>query len=90
MPVPHIQVEHLTKTFYITKKEPGVRGAIKALFRPNLEAKVAVDDITFVVEPGEVVGYIGVNGAGKSTTTKMPTSARATVLGLWHYSGTGS
>ncbi len=32
---------------------------------------VAVDDLTVRVEPGEAVGYIGANGAGKSTTIKM-------------------
>lgn len=85
--MPLIQVENLKKTFYITKKEPGVWGAVKALFRPNLEAKVAVAGITFALEPGEMVGYIGVNGAGKSTTIKMltgvlvPTGGHVSVLG---------
>jgi ABC-2 type transport system ATP-binding protein len=34
---------------------------------------VAVDGISFNIDRGEVVGYIGVNGAGKSTTIKMLT-----------------
>ncbi|MEP6816713.1 MAG: ATP-binding cassette domain-containing protein [Marmoricola sp.] len=33
----------------------------------------AVDDVSFTVQPGEAVGYIGANGAGKSTTIKMLT-----------------
>ncbi len=33
----------------------------------------AVDDLTISVQPGEAVGYIGANGAGKSTTIKMLT-----------------
>ena len=82
-----IQVENLTKVFRLPKKEPGVAGAVRALFRPRFEAKRAVDGISFTVEPGEVVGYIGVNGAGKSTTIKMltgilvPTSGTVRVLG---------
>ena len=32
---------------------------------------VAVDDLTFSVEPGEVLGFLGPNGAGKSTTMRM-------------------
>jgi ABC-2 type transport system ATP-binding protein len=33
--------------------------------------KVAVDDLTFTVEPGVVTGFLGPNGAGKSTTMRM-------------------
>ncbi len=68
-----IAVNSLSKVFQIAKKDPGVGGALKALFRPRYESKTAVDGISFNVEPGEVVGYIGVNGAGKSTTIKMLT-----------------
>jgi ABC-2 type transport system ATP-binding protein len=35
--------------------------------------RVAVDDISFDVEPGEVIGFLGPNGAGKSTTLRMIT-----------------
>lgn len=36
-------------------------------------ALVAVDDLSFNVEPGQVLGFLGPNGAGKSTTMKMIT-----------------
>jgi gliding motility-associated transport system ATP-binding protein len=48
---------------------------------------VAVDDITFSVEPGEVLGFLGPNGAGKTTTMRMlagfiaPTGGSASVAG---------
>ena len=48
---------------------------------------LAVDGISFKVEPGEVLGFLGPNGAGKSTTMKMiagylaPTSGTAAVCG---------
>ena len=48
---------------------------------------VAVDHISFQVDPGEVVGYLGPNGSGKTTTIRMllgllkPTDGHATVLG---------
>jgi ABC-2 type transport system ATP-binding protein len=85
--MPVIEVAHLTKVYQIPRKDPGLAGSIKALFRPKYEDKVAVDDISFCVEPGEIVGYIGVNGAGKSTTIKMltgilvPTSGTVRVMG---------
>jgi viologen exporter family transport system ATP-binding protein len=79
-------VENLSKVFHVPLKEPGVAGAIKALLRPRYDAKTAVDGISFTVEPAEIVGYIGVNGAGKSTTIKMltgilvPSGGRVRVL----------
>ena len=82
-----IQVDHLSKVFHVQRKEPGLRGAVKALFLPKYEDKVAVNGISFSVDAGEMVGYIGVNGAGKSTTIKMltgilvPTSGSVRVLG---------
>ncbi len=82
-----IQAENLTKIFQVTKKDPGLGGAVKALFRPRHEAVRAVDGISFQVEPGEMVGYIGVNGAGKSTTIKLltgilvPSGGEVQVLG---------
>jgi ABC-2 type transport system ATP-binding protein len=48
---------------------------------------LAVDDLTFDVEPGKVTGFLGPNGAGKSTTMRMvlgldrPTSGTALVNG---------
>ena len=48
----------------------------------------AVDDISFSVEDGEIFGFLGTNGAGKSTTVMIlttllrPTSGRATISGL--------
>ncbi|MDQ1417205.1 MAG: type transport system ATP-binding protein, partial [Acidimicrobiaceae bacterium] len=49
--------------------------------------KVAVDDLTFTVQPGVVTGFLGPNGAGKSTTMRMlmgldkPTRGTATING---------
>lgn len=68
-----IEVKNVTKEFISPKKYPGLKGAIKGLFSNEKEKKLAVDDISFSIKKGEIVGYIGSNGAGKSTTIKMMT-----------------
>ena len=68
---PIISVEKLTKNFKSKVKEPGMKGALKALFNPKYKNVNAVNNISFNVAAGELVAFIGLNGAGKSTTLKM-------------------
>jgi ABC-2 type transport system ATP-binding protein len=83
-----IEARQLTKVFRINQKDPGLGGALKALVRPRHINKVAVDGISFSIDEGEMVGYIGVNGAGKSTTIKLltgilvPSGGQVSVMGL--------
>ncbi|EFM11237.1 ABC transporter related protein [Paenibacillus curdlanolyticus YK9] len=83
-----IQVSGLSKHYRIAQKKPGLSGAIKGLFSREYQVKKAVDDISFQIRPGEMVGYIGANGAGKSTTIKMlcgiltPSSGEVLVNGI--------
>jgi ABC-2 type transport system ATP-binding protein len=85
--MPVIEVSNLTKAFRTYKKQPGFAGAIKGLFRRQYEQTVAVNEVSFKIEPGELVGFLGPNGAGKTTTLKMlagllyPTNGSAKVLG---------
>ena len=68
-----IQAEHLSKTYSVIDKEVGLKGSIKAFFKPKKKLIPAVQDISLQVEKGEIIGYIGSNGSGKSTTIKMLT-----------------
>ena len=83
-----ISVKNLSKTFKKPIRDEGLKGMIKALFSRKYEEVRAVDDISFEIEKGEIVGYIGANGAGKSTTIKMmcgilyPTAGSVTVNGM--------
>lgn len=66
-----IKLENLTKVFKKPIRKEGVLGMLKTLFSTKYEEKVAVDHINVQIADGEIVGYIGSNGAGKSTTIKM-------------------
>lgn len=66
-----IEVNNLTKDYHIVKKDAGLKGAIKGLFKSKKVTVKAVDKLNFSVKKGEIVGFIGPNGAGKSTTIKM-------------------
>jgi len=82
-----IQIERLNKTFEVKKKQPGLAGSLRSLWKPSYEQKQAVSGISFSVQQGEMLAFLGPNGAGKSTTIKMltgilhPTSGHAEVLG---------
>jgi ABC-2 type transport system ATP-binding protein len=53
----------------------------------NYDGLLAVDDLSFSVQPGEVLGFLGPNGAGKSTTMRMiagfitPSGGSASICG---------
>src|SRR5690348_113019 len=87
MTTPVIEVSRLCKAFRTYKKQPGLGGAIRGLFRRQYEQTLAVNDINFTIEAGSLVGFLGPNGAGKTTTLKMlsgllyPSSGSARVLG---------
>ncbi|MBU8880607.1 ATP-binding cassette domain-containing protein [Bacillus sp. FJAT-29790] len=83
-----IAVRDLRKEFKSYSSRSGLKGAFRDLFTRNYKIVPAVNDISFHVKQGEMVGYIGENGAGKSTTIKMltgiltPTSGDVIVNGM--------
>ena len=86
-----IEAVDLRKVFRSIVRGPGIGGAVRALFSRDYQEKIAVDNVTFALQPGELVGYLGPNGAGKSTTIKMltgilvPTSGTVRVAGIVPY-----
>ena len=68
-----IKVKNLVKTYKIIEKEDGLIGYFKNLIKSKYKEFTAVNHINFEIQEGELVGYIGENGAGKSTTIKMLT-----------------
>ncbi len=86
-----IEVKGLRKQFKIGVSGKGFLGKLRALFHRKHKLITAVDEIGFEIKRGEFVGYVGENGAGKSTTIKMltgilvPTSGYAAVNGIVPY-----
>ncbi|HEP1511743.1 TPA: ATP-binding cassette domain-containing protein [Streptococcus pyogenes] len=82
-----IEVSHLQKNFSKTIKEPGLKGALKSFIHPQREIFEAVKDLSFEVPKGQILGFIGANGAGKSTTIKMLTGILKPTSGYCRING---
>jgi len=70
---PVISVNQVSKTYRVPQREPGLKAAWRSLTHPQFLEVEAVKNISFSIQPGEMVALIGPNGAGKTTTLKMLT-----------------
>ena len=66
-----ISVRDLRKHYQVFKRPPGLKAAVKSLFRRVTTPVKAVDGITFEIPTGARVGFLGPNGAGKTTSLKV-------------------
>jgi len=66
-----IDVKNLSKSFNISSKEEGLRGTILHFFKRQTKSVEVIKDISFGIKEGEIVGFLGANGAGKTTILKM-------------------
>ncbi|RNA67160.1 ABC transporter ATP-binding protein [Alteribacter keqinensis] len=82
-----IEVHGLRKQFKSYSSRKGLAGAFRDLLTRNYTILNAVDDISLNVKQGEMVAYIGENGAGKSTTIKMLTGILTPTAGTVRVNG---
>ena len=68
-----ITLENVSKTYKVSRRQKGLWGAFKSLFKREYKIVEALKNVSFTIDEGEIVGYIGPNGAGKSTTIKIMT-----------------
>ena len=66
-----IEVSNLSKSFDISSKEPGLRGTLKHFFKRETKKIKVIKNINFKIKEGEIIGFLGANGAGKTTILKI-------------------
>ena len=60
-----VRVDGLLKVFDVPEREPGLVAAAKGLVRRKTRQVRAVDEVSFAVAPGEIVGFLGPTGPGR-------------------------
>tara|TARA_Y100001978_G_scaffold193245_1_gene199154 strand:+ start:1150 stop:2136 length:987 start_codon:yes stop_codon:yes gene_type:complete len=66
-----IELKDISKTFFVASKEPGIKGTLKHFFNRKYKEKKVVKNINIEIKKGEIVGFLGANGAGKTTILKI-------------------
>lgn len=69
--VDNIKLVNVSKRYKRQVKSPGLKGSIKDLFHKNYKYIDGLKGIDLTINKGDIIGYIGENGAGKSTTIKI-------------------
>ena len=86
-----IELKNISKSFLIAAKEPGVSGTLKHFFNRKYNEKKVVKNINIEIKKGEIVGFLGANGAGKTTILKIlcgllyPTNGFISIAGYRPY-----
>jgi len=86
--VPSIEFAHVTKRYRIGQWLPTIREALGRMNGSDPDKyHVAVNDVSFALQPGEAMGVIGPNGAGKTTILKLLSGVTYPTTGKLHVNG---
>lgn len=85
---PIIEAAALTKVYRTYRREQGLGAALKSFVFRDVVVSHAITEVSFTIDEGEMVAFVGANGAGKSTTMKIltgvlvPTAGTVRALGF--------
>lgn len=80
MSAPQIVVTNLSKTYRVPERQPGLKATLQSFFKRTYQEVPAVQEISFAIEAGEVVGFIGPNGAVPTAELKRRIDELAMML----------
>ena len=73
-----IEVQHLCKTFRVARRGAGFGQAVKTLFHREYEEVKALDDVSFSISEGEMVGYIPPSKSSAESSHRTAVCAAST------------
>ena len=66
-----IELKGVSKSFRISTKKSGLKATLRHFFNRKTIEKEVVKNVNFEIKEGEIVGFLGANGAGKTTILKI-------------------
>lgn len=82
-----ITVKNLCKEFKVPSGDDNMKSPLRYFFKRKYDIKQTLNNVSFHIAEGEMVGLIGLNGAGKSTTIKLLTGIMHPTSGIVRING---
>ena len=76
-------LKNISKEFKVLNRHEGLKGSIRDLFSRDYNYVKAVDDVSLTVDRGEIIGYLGPNGAAMRKTSALSSGSEASFGGIF-------